>query len=227
MAIPRASANTPPVTLPCLHKRHPGSGHACAFAPPSLIIDYLDQSVDFTAKDEEGLTLALRHRDCVRRVRIMRSVSILQNLVISLDGEFPILEYLFIECQRYTKPGIEPNTSLNTPETFSTPNLCHLVLMNFTIQTGSPIFTTMRNLVTLSLNMIPPSAYFHPNALLQRLSPVPQLEVPWIAFDSESYPSRDEERQNVSHANHDSRGLRSKVPALTWKRFFLDSPSPP
>ena len=33
---------------------------------------------------------------------------------------------------------------------------------------------------------------------------MPQLEVLGIAFDS--YPSRDEERQNVLHANHDPRG---------------------
>jgi hypothetical protein len=48
----------------------------------------------------------------------------------------------------------------------------------------------MANLVTLSLNLIPSSAYFHPNALLQRLSFMPQLEILCIYFNS-YYPSRD------------------------------------
>ncbi len=108
-----------------------------AHSPPlPLIIDYLDEPADFTAKDEEGLTLALRHHDRVHRVRIMRSISILQNLIIALDGEFPILEYLFIEHQRYMRPRIEHDMSLDLPETFRAPNLRHLVLMNFTIPIG-------------------------------------------------------------------------------------------
>jgi hypothetical protein len=166
-----------------------------AHSPPlPLIIDHLDQHNDITAADEQGITLALQHRDRVRRIRLKKPVPILQKLIMALDGEFPILEYLSIIHQRYRRPSIEHNTRLNLPETFRAPHLRHIVLMSFAIPIGSPLLTTTGNLVTLSLNSIPPSAYFHPNALLQRLSLMPQLEILGILFNSH-FPSRDIERQ--------------------------------
>ena len=166
-----------------------------AHSPPlPLIIDHLDQHNDITEADEEGITLALRYHDRVCRIRLMKSVPVIQKLITALDGEFPILEYLSIIHQRYRRPSIEHNVRLNLPETFRAPHLRHLVLMSFTIPIGSPLLATMGNLVTLSLNSIPPSAYFHRNALLQRLSLMPQLEVLGILFNSH-FPSRDIERQ--------------------------------
>jgi hypothetical protein len=62
-----------------------------AHSPPlPLIIDHIDEEYDvLTPEDEKGIILALQHRDRVRRIRIRKSVSILQRLVIALDGEFP------------------------------------------------------------------------------------------------------------------------------------------
>jgi hypothetical protein len=156
--------------------------------PLPLAIDHLVDYRNITAKDEMGIILALQHRDRMRRIRLRMSVPILQKLIIALDGEFPILEYLYI------MPIVEHNMSLNLPESFRAPHLRHLVVKNFAIPIGSPLFATMGNLVTLSLNLIPPSAYFHPDALLQRLSFMPQLETLGIAFISYS-PSRDVEGQ--------------------------------
>jgi hypothetical protein len=188
-----------------------------AHSPPlPLIIDHLDQHNHngITATDEQGITLALQHRDRVRRIRLMKSVPILQKLVMALDGEFPILEYLSIIHQRYRRPSIEHNMRLNLPETFRAPHLRHLVLMSFAIPIGSPLLTTMGNVVTLSLNSIPPSAYFHPNALLQRLSLMPQLEILGILFNSH-FPSRDIERQ-LSRTPIVS---RATLPNLRWFGF--------
>lgn len=186
-----------------------------AHSPPlPLIIDHLDQHNDITAADERGITLALQHRDRVRRIRLMKSVPILQKLIIALDGEFPILEYLSIIHQRYRRPSIEHNMRLTLPETFRAPHLRHLVLMSFAIPIGSPLLTTMGNVVTLSLNSIPPSAYFHPNALLQRLSLMPQLEILGILFNSH-FPSRDIERQ-LSRTPIISRAV---LPNLRWFGF--------
>lgn len=186
-----------------------------AHSPPlPLIIDHLDQHNDITAADEHGITLALQHRDRVRRIRLMKSVPILQKLIIALDGEFPILEYLSIIHQRYRRPSIEHNMRLTLPETFRAPHLRHLVLMSFAIPIGSPLLTTMGNVVTLSLNSIPPSAYFHPNALLQRLSLMPQLEILGILFNSH-FPSRDIERQ-LSRTPIISRAV---LPNLRWFGF--------
>ena len=78
-----------------------------AHSPPvPLIIDHIDEEYHvLTPEDEEGIILALQNRDRVRRIRITKSVSILQKLVIALDGEFPILEFLFIVHQLSHKIG--------------------------------------------------------------------------------------------------------------------------
>ena len=166
-----------------------------AHSPPlPLIIDHLELNHDITAEDEEGIILALQHRDRVRRIRLRKPVPILQKLISSLDGEFPILEYLYAMPQQYQRPLLDHNMSLNFPETFRAPHLRHLLLMRFAIPIESPLLTTMGNLLTLSLSLIPPSAYFHPNNLLQRISLMPQLEHLGIFFNSH-FPNRDIERQ--------------------------------
>lgn len=157
-----------------------------AHSPPlPLIIDHLDQYDYITAKDEEGIALALRHRDRLRRIRLLKAVPILQRLIVVLDGEYPILEHLYITDQRYLRPMIKRNTELNFPENFRAPQLRCLVLMNFAIPIGSPSLTTMGNLVMLDLSMIPRSVYIRPDALLQRLSLMPQLEILGIFFNSD------------------------------------------
>jgi len=86
--------------------------------------------------------------------------------------------------------------------------------MNFVIPIGSPLLVTMGNLATLSLNMIPLSAYFHPNALLQRLSLMPQLEIFGITFNSH-FPSGDIQRQLLRAPIM----TRAVVPNLRWFAF--------
>jgi hypothetical protein len=162
-----------------------------------LIIDHFDGCDDITAEDEDGIILALQHRDRVRCIRLVKPIPTLQRIINSIDGEFPNLEYLFIVHQRWHRSMIEQNTNstdLNLPETFRAPNLRRLVLRDFALPIGSPLLTTMGNLIALSLTQIPPSAYFHPQALLQRLSLMPRLETLGITFNS-YYPSRDVERQ--------------------------------
>ncbi len=179
-----------------------------------LIIDYLDENNDIDAKDEEELIYALQQRDRVRRIRIMKPVAILEKLIINLDGEFPILEYLFIKHQGYLGPVTQRNRNLNLPETFQALHLRHLLLQNFTIPIGSPLLATMGNLVTLTLNQIPPSAYFNPNELLQRLSVMPQLEILGISFNSH-FPSRDIERQLLRAPIT----MHVALPSLRWFGF--------
>ena len=155
-----------------------------AHSPPvPLIIDHFDERQDLTAEDEEGIRFALQHRARVRRIRLMKPVSTLEKLVKALDGEFPVLEFLFIQHQRYHRPVIEYETNLELPETFRAPNLRQLVLKNFSTPIESPSFKTMGHLVSLTIGKIPSSAYFHPDALLQWLSLLPQLETLWIGFN--------------------------------------------
>jgi hypothetical protein len=185
-----------------------------AHSPPAipLIIDHFDDEYQtLTAEDEKGIILALQHRDRVRRIRIIKPTPILEKLIIALDGEFPILEFLLIWHQRYHRPVIEPITNLNLPETFRAPHLRQLLLRNFATPIESPQLTTMGNLVTLFLTKIPFSAYFHPNTLLHRLSAMPQLETLEIGFNL----SRDVERQLLRTPI----GTRVTLPNLHWLGF--------
>ena len=177
-----------------------------AHSPPAipLIIDHFDDNYqDLTAEDEQGIIHAFQHRDRVRRIRIIKQTPILEKLIIALDGEFPILEFMFIWPQPYHRPVIDPITNLNFPETFRAPHLRQLMLKNFATPIESPSLTTMRNLATLYLLRIPSSAYFHPSTLLQRLSLLPQLEMLGIGFNF----TRDAERQLP---------LLPRTPIMTW-----------
>ena len=150
-----------------------------AHSPPlPLVIDHVSESRNPTPEDHEGIKLALRHHDRVRRIRLVVSVSYLSNLVNSIDKEFPILEHLYIDPLFYNGDG------LVLPETFQAPNLRHLILLNFALPTQSSLLATATRLVTLSLSFIPPSVPWHPTNLLYRVSSMPHLQTLGISFYS-------------------------------------------
>ena len=62
--------------------------------PLPLIIDYLHVVTNITAEDKEGILLALKHRDRVRRIRLRAFVISLERLVAAIEEGFPMLEYL-------------------------------------------------------------------------------------------------------------------------------------
>jgi hypothetical protein len=127
-------------------------------------------------KDEEQIMNALLHHDRVRRIRLRVSAQILQKFIAAIDKELPILEYLFIGPLTYN------NISLVVPGILQAPRLRHLVLLNFSFALGSPLFTTASELITLSLNGIPPSTYIHPGDLLRYISCMPQLRTLGVEF---------------------------------------------
>ena len=159
-----------------------------AHSPPlPLIIDY--RARDITAEDEEeGIILALQHRNRVRRIRLRIPIPSLQKVLLAIDDEFPILEHIYIV------PLAKHDMRLILPKTFQAPHLRRLLLSNFAIPIRSPLLTTTVGLVALSLEWIHPSAYFRPNDLLQRLSLMPQLELLAIGFHS-PVPNREVEIQ--------------------------------
>ncbi|KAH9983234.1 hypothetical protein BJV74DRAFT_627137 [Russula compacta] len=68
-----------------------------AHSPPlPIIIEHFDRHHDITTEDEEGIGLALRHRDRVRSIRLMLPFLSLQKFIEAVDDEFPILECLCI-----------------------------------------------------------------------------------------------------------------------------------
>ena len=161
-----------------------------AHSPPlPLIIDYFDDYQDITAEDEEAIVLALEQRHRVRRVRLGLPLPNLQKLIMVINEEYPVLEYLVME------PPIEDKGSaLMLPETLQAPHLRHLSLIGFVLPRGSGLLTTAMGLVMLCLHMEHPSAYFQPNTLLQWISLLPQLETLLIHFVF-PVPNGDVERQ--------------------------------
>ena len=200
------------LSLVCTHGTPVASMLAHSPSLP-LIVDYLDPNHDITPEEEEGMILALQQRDRVRRIRFRKPIPLLQKLIKALDGEFTVLKFLLIEHQQYLTPRSEHNLKLNFPETYQAPRLRHFKLKRFAISIKSPLLAVMRNLV-VSLSAIPDSAYFHPDALLQRLALMPQLEILAICFDT-YYSSHDNEQQSL----HSPITTDITLPNLRWFAF--------
>ena len=177
--------------------------------PLPLIIDYIDQGHGLTADEEAGIVLALQHRDRVRRIRLVVPMPELQRLVMAMDREFPVLEYLYIG------PPTKHTIGLKLHEAFQA-HLRHFILINFAFTVGPSLLTntTAASLVTLVLQRIHPSAYFRPNDLLQRLSLIPHLETFIFGFDSPVH-NREVERQLLRQLDM----TPITLPNLRWLGF--------
>jgi hypothetical protein len=162
-----------------------------AHSPPlPLVIEYVIGNEDISTEDEEGAILALMQYDRVSRVRLFMPATSLQKLIVAMDDEYPILEYLII-----VRPPEDKNSiCCRFPETLQAPNLRNVYLAGFALPIGSRLLTTAVGLVALYLVMIHPSAYFHPNILLRWLSFMPQLETLMVYFLF-PVPNRDVEGQ--------------------------------
>ena len=152
--------------------------------PLPLDIDY--QGDDITAEDEEIAILALKQYNRARRVRLGMLVANLQNVIVAMDDEYPVLEYLIITNSGEDEQEDE-SSICQFPETLQAPHLRHLMLIGpFALPIGSRLLTTAIGLVTFCLGMVRPSTYFHPNVLLRWLSFMPQLETLFVLF---SFPA--------------------------------------
>ena len=181
------SASYLDLSLVCTHGTHVAD--MLAHSPPlPILVDYFWKDCDITANDEEGIILALEQRNRVRRVRLYVSPTCLQKLIVTMDEEYLILEYLITML-----PSKDCSGNLLFPETLQAPLLRHLRLTDFALPIRSGLSAAV-GLVTLSLVMVHPSTYFHPNTLLQWISLLPQLETLVIHFQY-SIPSRDLGRQ--------------------------------
>jgi hypothetical protein len=98
--------------------------------PLPLIIDYGDEDREVTVQDEEGILFALRRRRRVRYIRLSMPCSNLRRLLAILDGEFSMLENIYI------KPLTNGDHGLSIPKTFNAPHLRHFVLRNITYPPG-------------------------------------------------------------------------------------------
>jgi hypothetical protein len=87
-----------------------------AHSPPlPLVLDYLEEYGDITAEDEKGAILALKQYDRVHRVRLQIPITSLRNLIVAMDDEYPILEYLIIGHPTEDKSSISLQSKLSYP----------------------------------------------------------------------------------------------------------------
>ena len=149
-----------------------------AHSPPfPLVMEYFHANGNVAAEDEKGIILALKQHNRVRRVRIRIFASKLQKLVVAIDGEYPVLEYLILH-----PPKQDKSTALMLPKALQAPRLRHLMLKGFALPIGSQLLTNAASIVTLCLHVNHPDAHFQPNTLLQWLSFMPQLQTLVIIF---------------------------------------------
>jgi hypothetical protein len=159
-----------------------------AHSPPlPLAIFYSDITFNITPDDEEHALLAISQRDRVHSIVLWMPAANLERLIPAMCGDFPILEYLSINCRPQTDV-----ISFTVPQSFQAPSLRHIYLERVALQMQSPILKFNGGLVSLGLFDIPTSAYFPPNYILTQLSRMPQLEKLGIEF-SFPIPNRDVE----------------------------------
>jgi hypothetical protein len=84
-----------------------------AHSPPlPLVVDYVGQEHEVTAEDEERILLALQRRSRIRRIRLWIPASNIRKLVVAISGDFPMLEYLYIEP---LNEGVIPPVTFRAP----------------------------------------------------------------------------------------------------------------
>jgi hypothetical protein len=178
-----------------------------------LAIDYIRWDRRTTAERQEGIMLALRQPERVRRIRI--SVpdwvhpSRRQRLIVAINDEFPKLEFFYIAR---SFDSSEEHSALVLPDRFRAPRVRHLILFSLSLSIQSPVITTALGLVTLSLLLSPPFNRFHPNDLLQLVSRMPQLET----LDFHSDVSRRDLESQLSHMPIAGYAV---LPKLRWFGF--------
>jgi hypothetical protein len=100
----------------------------------------------------------------------------LHMLIPAMNGQFPLLEYLYIA------PPYKYYPHFALPSTFEAPQLRMLALDRFVAPIGSQLLTSAVGLVELSLRWIHSLTSALPNHLFQALSCLPQLQHLVISF---------------------------------------------
>ena len=110
-----------------------------------LIINYLDDNRDASVEDEEAILLAFQDLDRVRRIGLMMPATKLLEPIIAVDGQFPVLERLFIW------PLSHDNIRLMLSTRFQAPHLHMLSFDHVVPPVRSALLTTTVGLVELGL----------------------------------------------------------------------------
>ena len=147
--------------------------------PLPLFVDYGHTwSGALTEQDESGIYHALRLHDRVYHIGLKLPPSILHKVFVLLDGQFPILERLYLTFSTTS----ENSLPLTLPKAFLAPNLRCLALNSIRLPKRLQFLTSTVSLVELVLSNIQTSSYFRPRLLVARLSSLSQLKELSIGF---------------------------------------------
>ena len=131
-------------------------------------------------QDELGINDTLRLHGRIRQIELSLPPSILHKALALMDGNFPILEHLYLSGP--FSPDSGHRLPLTLPKAFLAPNLLHLTLSGIGFPKRLRVLTSTVSLVTLTLSNIQTSSYFRPRLLVARLRSLPLLEKLTIAF---------------------------------------------
>ena len=160
-------------------------------------------------QDELGIYDKLRLYGRIRHLELDLPPSILHKALVLMDGNFPILEHLYLSFP----PDSGDRLTLTLPKAFLAPKLHHLTLFGIGLPKRLRVLTSTFSLVTLNLRNIQTSSYFRPRLLVARLRSLPLLEELTIAF-SIPIPHPGAERQLLGE-----KGALITLPNLKILRF--------
>ncbi|KAN0134707.1 hypothetical protein V8E53_007492 [Lactarius tabidus] len=139
---------------------------------------HIDYRYTATTEDELGIYHALRLHDRVRHIDLHLPSSNLRKVLVLMDQNFPMLEYLSLWS------ADNKITTLTLPKAFLAPNLRHLTLPTISPPKRLRFLAYTVSLVSLVLNDIQTSSYFRPRLLVARLESLPLLEELSIGFST-------------------------------------------
>ena len=133
-----------------------------------------------TEQDELGIYHVLQLHGRIRHIKLSLPPPILQNVLVLMDENFPILEHLAL-----SRSFSVDHPPFTLPKGFLAPNLLHLSLSyDIRLSKRLRVLTSTVSLVTLTLRGIRTSSYFRPRLLVARLRSLLLLEELTISFST-------------------------------------------
>ena len=152
--------------------------------PLPLFIHYTEfvhnrsNTIHETGQDELGIYHAIRLHDRIHHIDLELPSSILHNVFVLLNKQFPTLEHLSLTVSATSNNSLP----LTLSKAFLAPSLRHLALDNISLPNRLWLLTSTASLVTLSLSNIETSSYFRPRLLVARLRSLSLLEELFLGF---------------------------------------------
>jgi hypothetical protein len=123
---------------------------------------------------------ALRHSNRVSHVELVVTSSLLEKLVAVMQEPFPVLTHIEI----YSRGGSDERGLTGGFLGGSAPRLQNICLNNLLFLALPTLLSSTSNLLTLTLDNIPPTGYISPEAMVTCLVALPRLENLVIGFQS-------------------------------------------